>query len=93
MPVLQTESGTVQVALDDYLFCVLAGEMEPTAPLESLKAQAVAARTFVYRRILQNRERPGSLHPGDQDGGQGADLCTDFTHCMAYRARDTAISG
>ncbi|MBL0387482.1 SpoIID/LytB domain-containing protein [Tumebacillus sp. ITR2] len=43
------------VGLDDYLYGVLPQEMSTGWPLESLKAQAVAARTYAARRIGGNK--------------------------------------
>jgi len=37
--------------LEDYLTGVLLGEMPPEFPMEALKAQAVAARTYTLRRL------------------------------------------
>lgn len=56
--------------LEEYLRGVLSKEMSPSYPLEALKAQAVAARSFA----LKNRGR----HVGD-----GYDLC-NTTHCQVY---------
>lgn len=39
------------MALSDYLVGVLMGEMPASYPLEALKAQAVAARTYTLRRV------------------------------------------
>lgn len=40
------------IPLEDYLAAVLGGEMPPAFPLEALKAQAVAARTYAIQRKL-----------------------------------------
>ena len=56
--------------LEEYLRGVLAKEMSPSYPLEALKAQAVAARSFA----LKNRGRH------EQDG---YDICNS-THCQVY---------
>ena len=42
-----------EMTLADYLWGVLAGEMPAEFPLEALKAQAVAARTYTLRRLEQ----------------------------------------
>jgi len=60
--------------------------MEPTAPLETLKAQAVAIRTFTLRNVGIDKEKPHTLHPGTD-----AVVCADYTHCMAYRSRQSAM--
>lgn len=47
--------------LDDYLVGVLPHEMSPDWPLEALKAQAVASRTYALNRIKM-RERQGKAY-------------------------------
>ena len=56
--------------LEEYLRGVVAKEMSPSYPLEALKAQAVAARSFA----LKNRGRHVK---------EGYDLC-NTTHCQVY---------
>lgn len=56
--------------LEEYLRGVVPEEMSPSYPLEALKAQAVAARSFA----LKNRDK----HKAD-----GFDLCAT-THCQVY---------
>jgi stage II sporulation protein D len=63
-----------EVPLESYLLGVLACEMSPAAPLEALKAQAVAARTYAINRI-------GSLK------GEPYDL-DDTVRCQVYRGFD-----
>ena len=58
------------VPVEEYLRGVVGEEMSPSYPLEALKAQAVAARSFA----LKNRNR----HSKD-----GYDLCAS-THCQVY---------
>lgn len=41
-----------ELALEEYLYAVVPSEMPASYPLESLKAQAVCARTYAYRYIL-----------------------------------------
>ncbi|MCE1247757.1 MAG: SpoIID/LytB domain-containing protein [Firmicutes bacterium] len=43
------------VDLDDYISGVLGGEISAAWPLESIKAQAVAARTYVMYKLQQGR--------------------------------------
>lgn len=47
------EVGSTELTLGDYLIGVVMGEMPAEFPLEALKAQAVAARTFTLRRMEQ----------------------------------------
>ena len=59
-----------EVKLDDYIGGVISEEMSPGWPMEALKAQAVAARTFaVYSLGLHNED--------------GYDVCAT-THCQVY---------
>ncbi len=58
--------------MEDYVQGVILSEMSPSWPLEALKAQAVCARTYGYKKILDGR------HSGD-----GFDICNGV-HCQAY---------
>lgn len=63
-----------EMKLEEYLIGVIPAEMPPSFELEALKAQAVAARTFIINREgLYNDEKH-----------KGATVCTDSTHCKAY---------
>ncbi|MBQ4109475.1 MAG: stage II sporulation protein D [Clostridia bacterium] len=69
------ETGEVKdCSLDEYLYGVLPAEMPPSFNDEALKAQAVAARTYVINRMKN----------GDKSAHNGGDICTDSTHCQAY---------
>lgn len=62
-----------QMNIEDYIMGVVAKEMPLSFDAQALKAQAVAARTYTIRKMF--------------DGGcgrQGADICSDHTHCQAY---------
>ncbi len=53
---LRTEEGIVvvnELPLEEYLYAVVPSEMPASYPEESLKAQAVCARTYAYRYILR----------------------------------------
>ncbi|MCL2546012.1 MAG: stage II sporulation protein D [Oscillospiraceae bacterium] len=78
-----SDGSVATMTMSDYIFSVLGGEMEPTAPLDALKAQVVAIRTFALRNIERNRE--WDLHES------GADICAHHTHCLAFRPRDEAM--
>ncbi|MDP2871858.1 MAG: SpoIID/LytB domain-containing protein [Bacillota bacterium] len=58
------------VTAEDYLMGVVPSEMPALWPLEALKAQAVAARTYAIRNLGRH-------------SSQGFDLCFDI-HCQAY---------
>lgn len=54
--VKREETNTVEVVpFEDYVVGVLAGEMPVNFELEALKAQAVAARTYVMKKMSDNR--------------------------------------
>ncbi len=59
------------LGVEDYLKGVLKMEVNPAWPMESLKAQAIIARTYA----LRNRNRHGS---------SGFDICA-LNHCQVYR--------
>lgn len=67
------------IPLEDYLVGVVAAEMPASFPIEALKAQAVAARTYTAQRLL-----PGGIanpvHPG-------ADVCDDPRHGQAWLSK------
>ncbi|MBR4211420.1 MAG: stage II sporulation protein D [Oscillibacter sp.] len=74
LKVLDKKNDEVSVmSMQEYLVCVLRGEMPGYFELEALKAQAVAART--YTRYM--------LHSGSKHGDR-ADICTSPACCQAY---------
>ena len=46
-----------EVPLENYVVGVLSGEMPTTFPMEALKAQAVAARTYVLKKMENTKEQ------------------------------------
>lgn len=58
------------VSIEEYLYSVVPSEMPPSWHEEALKAQAVAARSYLLTRV--------GIH-----SKSGYDLC-DTTHCQAY---------
>ena len=65
--------GTVRVTgLEEYLHGVLPREMGNEAPMQALKAQAVAARCYAAVAVANPRH-----------AAQGADICTT-THCQVW---------
>lgn len=76
-----SRSGQIEtLPLEDYVSGVLAAEMPADFELEALKAQAVAARTFILRRLIA----------GDVSGVPvpGADVTDTVSH-QAYVSSDT----
>lgn len=69
--------GTVQtLPLEEYLVGVVAAEMPASFVLEALKAQAVAARTYLLSRMRYR----GTAHPD-------ADVCSDPACCTAWSSQ------
>ena len=67
-----------EIDFTEYIKGVIAAEMPASFHEEALKAQAVAARSYILARIGEyNRE-------GDPPEHKGAMICTDPNHCKAY---------
>ncbi len=45
------------LTIEEYLFSVVAGEIPSSWPIEALKAQAVASRTFAYHHIMDLKNK------------------------------------
>lgn len=54
---VKRDTGIVAVPLEDYVVGVLAGEMPIEFEMEALKAQAVAARSYVLKKMSYNKEK------------------------------------
>ncbi len=67
-----------KINIEEYLYGVLSGEMPVEFNIEALKAQAVAARTYV---LYKQENEKSSKHPN-------AVVCTDYTHCQEYKSYD-----
>lgn len=77
--VYNSKTGKIQTMdMETFLYGVVSMEMSSEFSEEALKAQAVAARTYIIYKI-QNKIN---------DGHKGADICTDCTHCQAYASYD-----
>lgn len=70
---LAKENTVIKLRLEEYLVGCVAAEMPASFELEALKAQAVCARTYAIRKLLDNHKYP-----------HGADLTDDITTCQAY---------
>ncbi len=77
---LNSETNTVtDVNLEEYLVGVLAAEMPAGYETEALKAQAVAARSYILSKL--NTENPD--HPN-------ATVCTNSNHCKGWLSESDA---
>ena len=75
-------AGTVsQQLLEEYLVHVVAGEMPALYEEQALRAQAVAARSYIAWKMP-------AYGGGGCSRAAGADICTDSTHCMAYMSEE-----
>ena len=77
---LHQENKVVHMQLEDYLVGVVGAEMPAEFPPDALKAQAVAARTYVLKRI-NAAGVDNTLHAG-------ADVCDDHRHGQAWLSRE-----
>ncbi len=78
---LETKTSKVRECdLEEYLVGVLAAEMPAEYHVEALKAQAVAARSFIASRV--NQQNPDHL---------GAVVCDNASHCKAHLDRKAAM--
>ncbi len=73
-----------EMDIEEYVKGVIAAEMPANFELEALKAQAVAARTYVYARMKK-------LYIPKDGKHTDADICTDHTHCQAWTSRQDAM--
>ncbi|MBR6523127.1 MAG: stage II sporulation protein D [Clostridia bacterium] len=75
------ESGEKKsMSVEEYLLGVVAAEMPANFPLEALKAQAVASRSYVLDKMMSGGNMIDSHH--------GADVCTDSAHCKAWISKE-----
>ncbi len=79
---LETETDTVkECELEEYLVGVLAAEMPAEYHIEALKAQAVAARSYIVSRLeTENPEHPDAV------------VCDNPDHCKAHLDESAAKS-
>lgn len=76
---ITSEDKIVEVPIEEYVKSVVSGEMPASFSDEALKAQAVAARTYVAAKRL----KPCDL-------AEGGDVC-DTTHCQVYISKESRI--
>ena len=78
------EGDSKETDLEDYVICVVSAEVPASFHKEAIKAQAVAARTYIYNKYKKFTENP-SLAP---DEHKDAVVCTDYMHCCAYYSKE-----
>lgn len=79
------ETGALdRMDLEEYVRGVVAAEMPAGFHQESLKAQAIAARTYVAGRLKRQGGKGCDRHPD-------ADICTDPAHCQGWLSDDELV--
>ncbi len=68
------------VSLEDYLVGVVSAEMPVSFPLEALKAQAVASRSYILDKQVSGGDKIADH--------KGAAVCTDSAHCKAWISKE-----
>ena len=74
------ENEVRSVDMEEYLLGVISAEMPVSFPLEALKAQAVASRSYILDKMVSGGNKI--------DSHKGADVCTDSTHCKAWISKE-----
>lgn len=59
-----------EVGLEEYLYQVVPSEMPISWPLEALKAQAIAARTYAVAQVIYSRQGQRGFHVTDNTNSQ-----------------------
>lgn len=75
---IANENRVAEMSKGQYLREVVSAEMPASFEIEALKAQAVAARSYLYVRMNAYAKN------GTPPEHNGADICTDPTHCKAW---------
>lgn len=76
---VETNRGVSKMELEEYIVCVLLGEMPQDFETEALKAQAVVARTYTQNRKGNPKHTI-------------SDVCSDSTCCQAYISQEDFIN-
>lgn len=75
---IKSENRVEDMGIDEYLKRVVSAEMPANFNAEALKAQAVAARTYLKSHI------DAAENGNTAEEHNGACICTDSKHCQAY---------
>ena len=84
---ITSEGRVIEVEFEEYLCGILAGEMPPTYHIEALKAQAVAARSYILSKVADHMD--GKI-PEEHNGAM---VCTNYAHCKAWKSLSDAKVG
>lgn len=63
------------IPFEEYITQVVYAEMPTSFEIEAIKAQAIAARSYTYKKLENNTH-------------ENSDICTDVEHCQAWRVAD-----
>ena len=66
---------TMTIPIEEYIVGVVAAEMPAEFETEALKAQSLAARTYLVKKDMCDKYAT-------------ADICTDSAHCQAYKSKE-----
>ncbi|MBR5322364.1 MAG: stage II sporulation protein D [Clostridia bacterium] len=78
-----TSTGEIkQMSLEEYVCGVLLAEVPSFYEKETLKAMAVAARSYCMRRIQNEEKKIEHI---------SADMCDDYSHCLGYISVEDAL--
>lgn len=83
---VQDGENVIKMKMNEYLIGVLAAEIPASFPMDALKAQAVAARSFILYRLA---------NPPTDGVHDNAAICTEPSHCKGYKdilSQETAQS-
>jgi len=92
-----------EILIEEYLKSVISSEMSASAPVEFLKAHAIASRSWLAAMLGRKKEKPPAPPSGPvpaaefikwydrEDHGQ-FDVCAD-DHCQRYQGISKIISG
>lgn len=81
------ENAVKEVDFEEYLAGVVAAEVPAEFEKEAIKAQAVAARTYIYNKYKKFTEKPETAPDEHKD----ASVCTDYRHCCAYYSNEKLL--
>lgn len=76
----KNEDKIENMSVEEYLLGVVAAEMPVSFPIEALKAQAVASRSYILDKMVSGGNKI-EVH-------KGADVCTDSAHCKAWISKE-----
>lgn len=81
-----------EIPLEVYISTLLAKEMHPDWPIEALKAQAVAARSYAYHKIINKRLKQSTIYHDitNSEMNQVNGSFTDITYNTDLAAKETA---